>query len=181
MEHARERVENNSALIRRYFYRQRFKARWDIDISRDVRLGADIMSAYYRDKNILYQPGVEAAYYFSFEPRLFYLRYRWEYMQFKDKTADYWSPQGFWTSSLRAAWRHYLNRQEIFFGADDIYYELAYELSLDRDGNIGSRFAFGLYYDINKRLSIYLNAALFRSSSDVYRDLETAAGIRYYF
>jgi len=177
----RERIENNSSTLWRYFHRHKFVNRLNISHSRKLKLGLDYLTAYYSDDNVLHQPGFDALYYLSFEPKRFYVKYRGYYKYFRDKTLDYWSPKGFWNHNLGFAWRHYLNKEEIFFGADDLYYEIGYDLSSDSEDNIGNKIHLELNWDVNKRLNLNIKGAFSKASSDVYTESEATAGLKYYF
>ena len=177
----RERIENNSNSLRQYFHRHKFVNRLDISHSRKLKFGLDYLTAYYFDDNVLHQPGFDALYYLSLEPKRFYVKYRGYYKYFRDKTLDYWSPKGFWNHSLKFAWRHSLNKEEIFFGADDLYYEIAYDLSIDSESNLGNKVYLELNWDVNKRLNLNIKGSFYDASSDVYQESEVVAGFKYYF
>jgi len=177
----RERLENNSTVIREHYHRDKLKNRLDFDVSRRLKLGADYTYAYYSDNNALNEPGFDILYYISLEPKSLTFKYRYFYKQFNDKVSEYFSPKGFSTSRFTINWRHFLNKEEIFFGANDIYYDLKYDISIDSTDIAGHKFSWILNYDITKRLNLNVSGAVMGSSAGVYKETEVKAGLRYYF
>lgn len=177
----RERLENTSNVIRNHYYSDDFKERVDIDINSRIKLGVDFLYEIYSDHNERYEPGFDALYYFSLDPLRLSVKYRYFYKQFKNKVSAYWSPKGFSTNSAEFNWRHYLNKAEIFYGADDIYYELGYNISLDSTNIVGHKFSGALNWDVNKRLNLNVKGSFTNSSCNVYNDSDVMASLKYYF
>jgi tetratricopeptide (TPR) repeat protein len=177
----RQLLEDNSTVIREYLYKDNFKARVDFNISRRAKLGTDYTMAFYSDKNVLYEPGADFLYYISLEPKMFYFKYRYFYKEFKEKNKEYWAPKGLSTNTFTLNWRHFLNEEEIFFGADNIYYDLRYDLSIDSERVAGNKFTATFNWDINKRLNFNIMASVMGSSNSVYEEQEARAGFKYYF
>jgi tetratricopeptide (TPR) repeat protein len=177
----RQRLTDNSQLIRTYAYRQNFQNEVKFDLTSKLKFGLDCSLAYYFDQNFLIEPGISFTYYLSKEPRQFYLQYRYFFKEFKKESPNYWTPRGFSTNKLTLAWRHYLNNDELFFGADQLYYQLKYEVSLDSDDIIIHKFSNELNWDINKRLNFYLNGSFADTTSEVYQEKRISAGLKYYF
>lgn len=177
----RERLENNSTVIRNRVYRDNYKERLSLDINKKLKGGIDYLYSLYSDGNFLHQPGLDMLYFFSLDPKRFSLKYRYSYQNFHRKQSDYFTPKGFSTNSLCLNWRHYLNKEEIFFGSDDLYYDLSYEISCDSTNIVGNKFSGELNWDVSKRLSLNVRGSVTNSSANVYNDKNITAGIRYYF
>lgn len=177
----RERLENNSTVIRGRFYSDNYKERLDMDINKRLKLGIDYLFASYSDSNYKLEPGLDLLYYFSLDPKRLTVKYRYFYKNFDKKVSDYFSPKGFSTNSLALNWRHFLNKEEIFFGADDLYYDLGYEITVDSKNVVGNKFSAGLNWDINKRLNINIKGSVVNSAPNVYRDKSIIAAVKYYF
>lgn len=177
----RERLENTSNVIINHYYSDNFKERVDIDVNSRLKIGADFLYENYSDHNDRYEPGFDALYYFSLDPLRLSVKYRYFYKQFRNKAFAYWSPKGFTTNSAEFNWRHYLNKEEIFYGADDIYYELGYNISLDSTNIVGHKFSGALNWDVNKRLNLNVKGSFTNSSCNVYRDSDVIASLKYYF
>ncbi|MFA5337315.1 MAG: tetratricopeptide repeat protein, partial [Candidatus Omnitrophota bacterium] len=177
----RERLENNSRVILGNFYSDNYKERFAIDVNKNLKLGLDYLFAKYSDSNYKHEPGFDVLYYLSFEPRMLTIKYRYFYKTFKNTVTDYFSPKNFSTNSLGLNWRHYLNREEVFFGANNLYYDLGYEASVDSTDIVGHRFSGEIGWDINKRLNINIKGSVVNSSCDVYKDSNVMASLKYYF
>jgi tetratricopeptide (TPR) repeat protein len=179
--HNRRRLENISKVIREYQYRDDFKPRLDVDVGQRLKLGADYLFSYYSDGNDNNEPGFDFKYYLSLDPMRVVVKYRYFYREFNKKTKDYFSPKGFSTSKFSLNWRHYLNKEEIFFGADDLYYDLRYDVAIDSTYVVGHTFAWEFNWDINKRLNFNVKGSITGSSANVYRDNNLTAALKYYF
>jgi len=177
----RQVLEDNSEVIRDYLYKDNFKARMDFDMSRRFKFGADYTMALYSDSNILYEPGFDLLYYFKLEPKMLYFKYRYFYKEFKEKDKEYWTPKGLSTNTFTINWRHFLNQEEIFFGANNIYYDLRYDLSIDSERVAGNKFTCEFNWDINEKLNFNVMASVMGSSNSVYEEQEARAGFKYYF
>jgi tetratricopeptide (TPR) repeat protein len=177
----RQRLTDNSQLIRGYAYRHSFENKIDFDLTSKLKMGLDCRLAYYFDSNFLVEPGIDFIYFFSKEPRQFYLTYRYFFKEFRKESLNYWTPRGFSTNKLTLAWRHYLNSDELFFGADQLYYELKYEVSLDSTDILIHKFISEFNWDINKRLNLHFGGSFANTTSNVYREKRITAGLKYYF
>ncbi|NQT22507.1 MAG: tetratricopeptide repeat protein [Candidatus Omnitrophica bacterium] len=177
----RERLENNSTVIREHYYRDRFKERIDIDVNKWLKLGADFIFAYYSDYNYKTEPGFDLLYFFSIDPLRFSVKYRYYFREFSEKEDQYFSPKGFTVNKITLNWRHYLNKEEVFFGANDLYYDLNYEVKIDSETIVGHGFSGELNWDINKRLNINVKGKILNSSANVYNDKSFIASVKYYF
>ncbi|MDD5565635.1 MAG: tetratricopeptide repeat protein [Candidatus Omnitrophica bacterium] len=179
--HERGRLENNSRVIYGRFYSDTLKGRLSFDINRRLKAGFDYAYAHYSDSNARHEPGLDLLYYVSFEPKRLSLQYRYFYKNYKDKVTDYFSPKGFSTNSLALRWRHFLNKEEIFFGADDYFYDLGYEIYVDSKNIVSHKWSAELSRDINKHLNVNLRGQTVASSADVYKDTNIIASVKYFF
>lgn len=177
----RKQLEDNSTVIRGRCYSDDYKQRIGLDINNYFKIAADYLYAHYSDSNYKNEPGLDLLYFFSLDPRRLSLKYRYFWRNFKNKTSPYFSPKGFSTNALTLNWRHYLNKEEIFFGADDIYYELGYEIAVDSRNVVGHKFSVQFNRDINKRLNFNIKGAYVNSSASVYTDKDIVVSLNYYF
>lgn len=177
----RERLENNSTVIREHYYRDSFKERLDFDITKRFKAGLDYLFSYYSDDNYKSEPGFDILYYLLLDPTRLTVKYRYFHREFKDKVGEYFSPKGFCVNEISFNWRHYLNKEEIFFGADDLYYDLKYKLRMDSEDIVGHVFSGEINWDINKRLNFNIQGSITGSSAGVYKDKNVLVSIKYYF
>jgi len=177
----RQRLENNSTVIRGHYYKDSFKQRFDLDMNQRLKIGMDYLFAYYSDDNYKNEPGFDLLYYLLLDPMRLTVKYRYFYKDFNDKVIEYFSPRDFSTNRISFNWRHYLNKEEIFFGADDLYYDLGYSIIIDSEDVVGNKFSAGFNWDINKSLNFNIQGSVLNSSKDVYKDKSLTASIKYYF
>ncbi|MFH1395242.1 MAG: tetratricopeptide repeat protein [Candidatus Omnitrophota bacterium] len=177
----REELDNTSLVIRKHEYRNNFKPRVDINLNRDCKIGADYLYSHYSDDNFKHEGAFDALCYLSPDPLRFTAKYRYFYRQFKTKVKDYFSPKGFSTHAFGFNWRHYLNKDEIFYGANDLYYDFKYDISIDSTYVVGHKFTWGFNWDLNKRLNFNVQGFVMGSSANVYNEKNVTASIKYYF
>lgn len=177
----KEDLDNMSLVIRRHEYRNKFKPRVEVNLNRNVKLGTDYTYAYYSDDNFKHEPAYDVACLLSQDPVRFLVKYRYFYRQFKSKVQDYFSPKGFSTSTFTLNWRHYLNKEEIFYGANDLYYDLEYDVIVDSTYIVGNKLTWELNWDLNKRLNFNVKGVVMGSSANVYNEKNIEIGVRYYF
>jgi tetratricopeptide (TPR) repeat protein len=177
----KERLENSSNLIINRYYRNNYKGRLDFDINKKFKSGLDYLYSDYCDDNSKDEIGADILCYISYEPKRFTVKYRYSFMDFERIVPQYFSPQDFSAHALSFNWRHFLNKEEIFFGADDLYYDLTYILSLDSEDITGHNLSAEINWDINKRWNLNLRGSVSDLSSDVYEDRSIVASVKYYF
>lgn len=181
LSHQRQRLENSSGLIKNNYYRDNYKHRLDLDISKRLKIGLDYLFSNYSDDNCKNEPGADILYYLSLEPKRLTMKYRYFFRDFDDTVTEYFSPRDFSTHKLSLNWRHFLNKEEVFFGADDLYYDLKYDMAVDSGDIVSHKFSLELNRDISKRLNLNLKGSLTNSSADVYEDKSVTASVKYYF
>ncbi|HNX91582.1 MAG TPA: hypothetical protein PKG81_07005, partial [Candidatus Omnitrophota bacterium] len=177
----RERLENSSEVIRGGYYKDTFMERVDMDLTQRLKLGGDYSFSSFHPENSRNLAGGDVLYYFSFDPLRFTAKYRYSYDEYNKKVIEYFSPKGFTTNTFSFNWRHYLNKNGMFFGANDIYYEAGYDVSVDSTYIASHRFSGGLYWDITKSFAVALNGFITNSSVDVYKERRIIASLKYYF
>ena len=74
-----------------------------------------------------------------------------------------------------------MNKEEVFYGMDEIYYDLEYNVSVDSTDIVGHKFTYGFNWDINKKLNVNLKGSVMGSSASVYKEKEVMAGVKFYF
>lgn len=177
----RERLDNNSTVMVRDLYRDSFANRVFLDVTNRLKFSAEYTFSRYPEGNFLNQPAFEILYNISLQPRNLSVRYRYEYRQFRKEADEYFSPTKFSTNTFTLNWRHFLNKEEIFFGADDIYYDLRYDVSLDSEDIVGHKISWEANWDVTKRFNLNVRGSYAGSSAGVYEETDIVAGMRYYF
>jgi len=177
----KERLENNSTVIRGGYYRNNYMGRVDLDVQRSIKIGADYLYSDYSDGNYKNEPAGDILFYLSFAPKMLTIKYRYFYRDFDDTVTEYFSPKDFYNNTIQAQWRHYLNKEGIFFGADNLYYSLGYVLGVDSEDVVGHTFTADFCWDINKRLQIKAEGQYVRSSGNVYEDKRAQVYVKHHF
>jgi tetratricopeptide (TPR) repeat protein len=176
-----QRLENNSTVIRDRLVRNNFKVRQDVDITKRWKVGTDYTFSYFSDHNRCNDVAGDTLFFFSLEPKALYAKYRYEFRNFRKIETDYFSPQEYSLHTLSLRWKHFLNKEEIFFGANDIYYEAGYDISFDSTGITSHTVGGGLTWDITKRLQISGGGEYTISSTKIYEDAGAKGSIKYFF
>lgn len=177
----RERLVNSSQVIRECYRSDNFKERLFIDVTNRFKFGVDYLYSSYSDGNHKNEPGADVLYYLSLEPKALYVKYRYFYREFYNKVPEYFSPKGFTTNALTVGWKHFLNKEEIFFGANDLFYVLEYTPSLDSEYIASHKFSWELGWDVTKRLNLSVKGTVTGSSANVYKDNGVMVSAKYYF
>ena len=176
-----QRLENNSTVIEKRLFRDNFKVREDLDLTKRLKAGTDYTFSYFSDHNNCNEVAADTLYYFSLEPRAFYVKYRYAFRNFRKRETDYFSPQDYSLHTISVRWKHFLNKEDLFFGADDIYYEAGYDISFDSAGITSHQVIGGLTWDITKRLQIKGEGQYTIASTKIYEDAGAKASVKYFF
>lgn len=176
-----ERLENNSAVIEKRLFRDHFKVRQDVDLTQRLRAGADYTFSYFSDHNRCSEVAADTLYYFSLEPKAFFVKYRYAFRNFHKRADDYFSPQEYSLHTLSLRWKQFLNKEEIFFGANDVYYESGYDVAFDSTGITSHQIVGGFGWDVTKRLQIKGEGQYTHGTSKVYEDVGARATVKYFF
>jgi hypothetical protein len=177
----RKRLENNSQVIEGKYYQDKFFERIEARMNKRLQWGVDYYQSLYSDDNREYEVGMDTRWYFFLDPKRLSLKHRFFFRDFDKEAREYFSPQNFWTNQLTLNWRQYLNKEEIFFGADDIYYDFQYVLSLDSEDIVGHTFILEGSYNAFKDWEINIRGSTAQTSHTVYRDRYVGFSAKHYF
>lgn len=177
----RERLENSSEVIRRNFHKDDYKIYGLIDVNKRFKVGGYYEYSNYTGDNYKNEIGLDVTYLLSIDPKRLALEYHGFYRDFRRTVDEYFSPHNFWWNALKINWRHFLQKEEIYLGADDQYYDAAYQISIDSDGIVNHRLSGEVYWDFNPRTNLNVEAFYSKSSEDIYEDKGVNAFIRHYF
>ncbi|MDD5326234.1 MAG: tetratricopeptide repeat protein [Phycisphaerae bacterium] len=153
LSHLREEITDNDIAFQNERYRDNYKVRGLYKPSRRMEIGADYMYSHYNDDNGRNAYGIDLAYYISYEPRSLKIAYRYEEYQFDRESSEYFSPGNFHYNAVSVEWRHFLNKEEIFWGARDTYYSIRYAVNFDVKNETGHKLYFDFHHDWNDRCS----------------------------
>lgn len=125
--------------------------------------------------------------YLSFEQQLFILKAPMEltlisgvnYQDWKTVATDYFSPQHFWSIPVTIRWRHYLSKNNLYYGARDTYYGLRYRFQVDKGTTVFNGGGIEFHHDFSNRLGVH--SEIFGNYSNVYKDFGAFLGLVGYF
>lgn len=181
LSYERKRLENNSSVIRSRMFQDEFKERLEFDLNKRLVFGTDYALSRVSDGNVQNQAGADILYYLSLDPRRLAIKYRAEWQGFGHGASQYFAPASLWRGAVTVDWKHYLGREEIFFGTKDFYYEVEYEAALDSLDIASHKFTGKIGYDFTQQLGIELKVSYTNSSASVYQDKSGSGSVHVYF
>lgn len=181
LKYAKENLVNSSNVIRKRYYADNFSTQFFTDINSKVRVGLDYLYSSISDNNIQNGSEIYTIYYFSLEPKRFSLEYRFKYQSYKNTVEEYFSPNNLKTHIVSWNWRHFLNKEAIFFGGDDLYYDFIYDIAFDSENVFSYALNLELNKDINKKLNINLRCGATFSDANIYKEKHIQLSFKFYF
>jgi tetratricopeptide (TPR) repeat protein len=179
--HDRQRLENNSTVLREGAYRDDYKARFDLDMSKRWKAGVEEAFSRYSDSNASHAPAADIKYIVSFAPEALSLQYRYSFLDFSRQQAAYFSPRDFAVHAVVADWQHDFIRDEVFFGARRVYTDLACELSRDSEDIVSGKITGAFVWDMAPRVQLRAEAQKVIAEEHVYRDQRALVSAKVFF
>lgn len=150
-----------------------------IKINRFTQTTLEYKQSFINDKN--------TENYLSYEQQLFFLKAPTEltligginYQDWKTVAVDYFSPQHFWSVPVTLRWRHYLNKNDLYYGARDTYYGVRYKFQVDKGTTIFNGGGIEFHHDFSNRIGLHIET--FGNYSNVYKDFGVFLGFVGYF
>lgn len=178
----RDDVIQNSAMMFSHLQADQYRARATLTPLKFVEIGADETYSDFTDGNKSDAFGGDVAVHLSYDPRRLTLRYRWQDWRYRENRADYFSPQDFPSQRVSVEWQFAFNKNKLYWGANQVWYLLKYELIMDPGnarGHIGSA---GLNWDLNKRLALRGQwQHIYYEHPDIYKDDWLSASVVFNF
>jgi tetratricopeptide (TPR) repeat protein len=180
--HQREDVIENYQTMASRLQRDNYKTRLSYRADRKTALGIDYMNSQYTDDNNRNQFGTDIYYYILHEPKSLKLSYRHEQYGFDRTKTNYFSPKSFYNNSISLEWRHFLNKEEMFWGTDDTFYTVRYSVNFEPNQQIGHRMYVDLHHDWNNKCSGHIEwSKSIYDHRDVYSENRLMFYISLYF
>ena len=152
--HNRRQIIDNAKVFFDKLYSDDFKARLLFQPTRKWIAGADYLYSDYSDNNHKDMYGADLGYYLSFEPDSIKISYRYEIYHFNRNDLYYFSPESFHSNKLQSEWRHYFNSEELYWGSNDTYTTVQYDLIFDDGQHVGHQLKIKLNHDWNDTSNI---------------------------
>ncbi|MDD5573633.1 MAG: tetratricopeptide repeat protein [Candidatus Omnitrophica bacterium] len=180
--HERRDVTDNENTVRSSLQRDDYMLRWQMAPIRRLAAGADYTFSHFTDENERWRYGIDGVGIILFEPRALKVFFRHEAYGFRDPSRTYFAPGSFHTTRLGVEWRHFLNKEGLFWGALDTYYTFRYNVILDVHDQTGHAFYLDVHRDWSKKFSTHLEASkTFYERKGIWTENRVTVKGTYYF
>lgn len=180
--HKREDVLDNGEARKMNLYYDGYRACLAFNLNRRLTLSGDYQYSYYNDQNKKRDYEVEASYILLYEPKFLKLIYSYEEYKFTHAKDYLFTPSSFHANKVGFMWRHFLNKEELFWGINETYYAFKYLYNVDVHGQKGHTIYLDFHHDWNDRLSTYIEwHKQFYEHRKIYSENELMVYLKYYF
>ena len=171
LSHQREQITDTSSAFMDKLYRDNYKFRADYKPTRRLLSGLDYMYSNYSGDNQRNAYGFDIGYYLLLEPKSLKISYRYEQYGFDKEKSEYFSPNSFHYNNVNLEWRQFLNQEELYWGANDTYYTLRYEVIFDVRQQVGHKVYVDFHHDWNNNWSSHFEfSKTVYEHSDIYSE-----------
>jgi tetratricopeptide (TPR) repeat protein len=153
--------------------------------------GMDIAFDSYADNqsydNSSLTVGADVVAHLLYEPQRLSVSYRLQEYGFDKNHANHpqyynylWTPKSYTTHTFGLEWQHYLNRER-FHGSNNTYYDIAFRVGLEQEGDISRQIHASINHDWNSRLATSLEGQYtWGTSAEIYQDSMVKAEFRWF-
>ena len=182
LSHRRQDVIDNVFTLTRKLQRDDYKLRLLLTPNRRLDLGADYTYSRFSDGNIKQAHGFDIKAQILYEPRNLSILYRFEEYRYKQPKDYYFSPSSFHYNGIGIEWQHFLNKEELFWGANDTYYRLRYSINFDVQDQVAHIFYADFFKDWNDKLATHLEwSKTVYEHEKIYSEDKFLFYLKYYF
>jgi len=172
----------NEAMLAEHLQEDRYRARATWTPIRPLEIGVDEAHSRFTDGNSEDNYGGDVAWHLLYDPTRLTVRYRWQDWRFKKNEPDYFSPRNFPSRRVSLEWEQFLNKNNLYWGANNFSYFLRYEYIMDQGNQRGHSGAIGFNWHINKRLTLRLEANhIYYEHPGIYADDEQTISLIFAF
>lgn len=169
-------LDNNRTVFDKQIRTTDAGGRLQANIHRRWQFTGDYQYSWLNDGNRRNGFNIDNLVYLLYDPTRLTIDGRFEFYSYKNQVlADYWSPHNFWDAQMTVHWRHYLNKNGLYFGAKDTYYGVKYRFQVDRDKNVYNGGAFEFHHDFSHRIAVHAEG--YGIYSGVYDDFGATAAL----
>jgi hypothetical protein len=131
--------------------------------------------------------GADVVAHLLYEPQRLSVSYRLQEYGFDKNHANHpqyynylWTPKSYTTHTFGLEWQHYLNRER-FHGSNNTYYDIAFRVGLEQEGDISRQIHASINHDWNSRLATSLEGQYtWGTSAEIYQDSMVKAEFRWF-
>lgn len=180
--HNHEHVMDNGQTFSNRLERDDYKIRGTFDLNRRLSTSVDYMYSDYDDGNWKHTFGTDSSCVLIYEPTFLKIIYRYEEYKFDKERDSYFTPSSFHFNKAGLEWRHFLNKEELFWGANDTYYTLRYTVIFDVHDEQGHKLYADFHRDWTDRLStdVEWSKTIYEHKS-TYSEQRVLVSLKYYF
>jgi len=180
--HRREDVLDNGQTMKSNLKRDDYMGRAAIRPNRRLTFGGDYKYSDYNDGNSRQWYGIDASCIVLHEPRFLKCFYRYEEYAFQKPNYTYFSPGSFHTNSFGVEFRHFLNKEELFWGTNDTYYTARYKVNFDVHDLTAHTIYADFHKDWNDRFSMHIEwHIIMYDRQETYREQGLNGYVSYYY
>lgn len=169
----------NEATLRNGLYQLRHDARATLRANDNLSATGWAQVGNLSDNNLRLESGAEGQWKVIPEPYRLTLTWRSTWYGYTATREAYFTPSYFYEHWIFADWRHYLSREELFWGSRRTYYEVGYGTGFDKNREWGHVIRGGAYSDVRPWLSV--GAQVHFRLGKVYREQRVEGTVRLLF
>jgi tetratricopeptide (TPR) repeat protein len=172
----------NEAMLAEHLQEDRYRGRLTWMPVKPIEIGVDEAHSRFTDGNNLDNYGGDIAWHILYDPTRLTLKYRWQDWRYQKIEPDYFSPGNFPSQRVSLEWEQFLNKNNLYWGANKFSYFLRYEFINDKGNQRGNSGGIGFNWYINKRLTLRVEAQhISYDHPGIYKDDEQTISLIFAF
>ncbi len=172
----------NEAMLAEHLQQDQYRARATWTPIKPLEIGVDEAHSVFTDSNRLDNFGGDIGWNLLSDPNRLTVQYRWQDWRFREIEPDYFSPGNFPSQRISVEWEQFLNKNNLYWGANQFSYFLRYEFINDTGNQRGNSGSIGFNWYINKRLTLRVEAQhLSYDHPGIYKDDEQTVSLIFAF
>jgi len=172
----------NEAMLAEHLQEDQYRARLSFRPIKRLEIGADESHSQFTDGNNLDNYGGDVGWDLLYDPGRLTVKYRWQDWRFKESEPLYFSPHDFPSNRVSLEWEQTLNKNGLYWGANQFSYFLRYEFIDDHGNQLGHAGSVGINWHINKRLTLRIEAKhIYYDHPGIYADDEQTISLNFIF
>lgn len=172
----------NQAMLTEHLQEDRYRARATLTPLKPIEIGVDEAHSHFTDGNSEDNFGGDIGWNILYDPNRLTVRYRWQEWRFRKIEPLYFSPKKFSSQRISLEWEQFLNKNNLYWGANNFSYFLHYEYIMDSGNQRGHAGGIGFNWYITKRLTLRLEEKhIYYEHPGIYADDEQTLSLKFVF
>jgi len=182
LSYQRDDFIQNEAMLAEHLQEDRYRARATFTPIKPIEIGVDEAHSHFTDGNSEDNFGGDIGWNILYDPNRLTVRYRWQEWRFKEIEPNYFSPKDFPSQRISLEWEQFLNKNKLYWGANNFSYFLHYEYIMDSGNQRGHAGGIGFNWAINKRLTLRIEAKrIYYEHPGIYADDQEIISLKFVF